>query len=202
MASSLSLIGGWITFQVTFTEFFIAATVFYSVAYKQGWKSSVLGALLGAAAIVVLALVVGSSLNKIPFHVLDWISALLLVGFGCYLTYEFIDGLKKKEAAPRKTGDLVDLDRALNRAGIVVAAWAVMTEGLEILVVWLAVALKQGYPTATVGVGIGLAAVLLIALLLGKTGVFRKVPPVLLDGLAALFVTVYGIYFVVEALRA
>ncbi|MDE1171775.1 MAG: hypothetical protein PW734_11305 [Verrucomicrobium sp.] len=192
--------GSWITFQVTFTEFFIAATVFASVAQQQGWRSAALGACLGAGGIVLLGAVLGASLSRIPFHALDWVSALLLLGFGAYLAWEFLTGLRKPGSdAPQTEADC--LRRRLHPSGVGVAAWAVFAEGVEVLVVWLAVALKQGYVTATMGVGGGLGCVLLLALFLGRTGVFRKVPAVVLDGLAALCVTAYGIYFLTEAIR-
>jgi len=52
-----------------------------------------------------------------------------------------------------------------------------------------------GAATATLGVGVGLAVVGLLGLLLRHTGLFRRVPPDVLNGVAALTVTTYGIYF-------
>jgi putative Mn2+ efflux pump MntP len=85
-------------------------------------------------------------------HWLDWVSALLLLGFGLYLTFEFFTGLKEThgdDAEPTGTGWAL----SLNAAGISVAAWALAAEGLEILVVWLGVSLREGADTATFGSG-------------------------------------------------
>jgi len=76
-----------------------------------------------------------------------------------------------------------------------------IAEALEILVVWLAISLKQGMLTATAGVGIGVLIILATALFLGRTGIFRMVPAVVLDAFVAFLVTGYGVYFLREALN-
>lgn len=190
----LSWLGALITFQVTFTELFIAATVIAAAAYRFGWRSVAVGSVLGAVGIAVLAAVLQVAAYSVALHWLDWISALLLLGFGAYLSYEFVTGLREPPGEdPMPTGSCWALP--LNAGGISVAAWALAAEGLEILVVWLGVALREGAATATFGVGIGLAVIGLLGLLLRRTGVFRRVPPYVLDGIAAMTVTAYGIYF-------
>ena len=202
MAFSVS--GSWVTFQVTFTELFIAATLFSSVAYKRGWRSAAAGSVLGACAVIVAAYVAGLSARRIPFHYLDWISAVLLLGFGGYLVYEFITGLKAARDGIRSAGVRHEnsLARALNWPGVSVAAWAMMAEGLEIAVVWLAIAVKQGMATATAGVGLGVGVIALLAVALGRSGVFKKIPGVVLDGLAAVMINGYAVYFMFEAIYA
>lgn len=198
---NFSFSGAWVTFQVTFTELFIAATLFTSVAYKRGWRSAVIGTALGASAIVVIAYIAGLSVQRIPFRYLDWISALLLLGFGGYLIYEFVTGLKARKGASATAEISNDLTRPMNWPGVSVAAWAVMAEGLEIAVVWLAISVKQGMTTATTGVGIGILVIAGLALILGRSGIFRKIPPVVLDGLAAVMINAYAAYFIWEAVR-
>lgn len=61
--------------------------------------------------------------------------------------------------------------------------------------VWPGLSLRDGAATISLGVGIGLVMITLLALLLRKTGLFRRVPPDLLDGIAAVMVTAYGLYF-------
>lgn len=190
----MNWLGTLITFQVTFTELFIAATVIAAASYRFGWRSVALGSALGAAGVAVLAAVLQVAAYSIALHWLDWISALLLLGFGLYLAYEFATGLKEahgEDTIPTGTGWALPL----NAAGIGVAAWALAAEGLEILVVWLGVSLREGAATATLGVGIGLAVIAGLALLLRNTGLFRQVPPYVLDGIAAVMVTAYGVYF-------
>ena len=49
---------------------------------------------------------------------------------------------------------------------------------------------------------IGLVVIGLLGVGLGKAGVFRRIPPYVLDGIAAVMVTGYGVYFLVLALGA
>ena len=50
------------------------------------------------------------------------------------------------------------------------------------------------------GVALGVAIIGALAATLGRTGVFRSVPPFLLDGAAAFMVVAYGSYFLASAL--
>ncbi|MGY2049151.1 hypothetical protein [Methylobacterium sp. JK268] len=191
---SLSWFGAVVTFQVTFTELFIAATVIAAAAYRFGWRSVALGSVLGAAGVAALAAVLQVAAYRIALHWLDWISALLLLGFGLYLSYEFVTGLRERpgvDGVPHGFG----WDLPVNAGGVGVAAWALAAEGLEILVVWLGVSLREGPATATAGVAAGLIVIVLLGLLLRNAGIFRRVPPYVLDGIAAVMVTGYGVYF-------
>lgn len=116
---SPSWVGTLITFQVTFTELFIAATVVAAAAYKFGWRSVALGSALGATGVAILAAVLQVAAYGIALHWLDWISALLLLGFEAYLVYEFISGFREtNDIAPAGTGWALPL----NAGGIGVAA--------------------------------------------------------------------------------
>lgn len=192
---TISWLGAVITFQVTFTELFIAATVMMAGAYRFGWRSILAGSLIGALAVSALAVILRKAAYLFALNVLDWISATLLLGFGLYLLYEFIDGLSKRDAGKDLGTAEAHWARPVNAAGVGLGAWALVTEGLEILVVWLGVSLREGPETATFGVGIGLVLVAGLAFALGETGIFRKVPPYVLDGVAAFMVLAYGAYF-------
>jgi uncharacterized membrane protein len=206
--TELSLAGAIVTFQVTFTELFIASTVVLSVAHKHGWQSAALGSAGGALAVAVVSFVLAKLGLLLPLSALDWISALLLLGFGVFLLYEFWSAhqvaeeiVEAVEAYEAKSSPLAGNAFVLNWAGVVVAFWGLFAEGLEIMVVWLGIALKQGMATATAGLLIGLAVIGLTALLLGKAGIFRKLPAKYLDLIAGLMVSLYGVYFITEALR-
>ncbi|WP_289014324.1 hypothetical protein [uncultured Methylobacterium sp.] len=190
----VSWLGALITFQVTFTELFIAASVIAAASYRFGWRSVALGSVLGVLAVAVLAGVLQAAAYAVALRWLDWLSALLLLGFGLYLGYEFVGGLGG--GTTDATGQArLGWSLPVNAAGVGVAAWALVAEGLEILVVWLGVSLRQGPATATLGVGLGLAAIGLIGGAMRGTGAFRRVPSYVLDGMAALMVTAYGLYF-------
>lgn len=211
----LSWVGSLITFQVTFTELFIASTVVASVSFKSGWKSAAIGTVLGMAAIAIVAFTLGTLAAKIPMHILDWVSSILLLSFGIFLYYEFWSAHKKGEGAAVidrgiavgegvSVGSAMALEKPLaktiNWAGVSVAAWGMFAEGVEIMIVWLAISLKQGMATATMGVLIGFVVIALVALILGKAGIFEKIPAKYLDGIAGTMVTIYGIYFLYEAI--
>lgn len=165
-----------------------------AAAYRFGWRSVALGSVLGAAGVAALAAVLQVAAYRIALHWLDWISALLLLGFGLYLAYEFVTGLKERHGPDiRPLGAGWDLP--VNAGGVGVAAWALAAEGLEILVVWLGVSLRAGAATATAGVGAGLVVIALLGLLLRNAAIFRRVPPYVLDGIAAVMVAGYGAYF-------
>jgi len=197
----VSWLGAVITFQVTFTELFIAATVLITGAYRFGWRSLLLGGTLGIGTVAVLAWALQAAAYRFALHMLDGLAAALLLVFGLYLLWEFFKGLREWASGgplpPRSAGNW---DRPLNLAGVNVGAWALITEGLEVLVVWLGVALREGAATATLGVALGLAIISLLAAALGRTGVFRSVPPFVLDGATAFMVIAYGSYFLTLAL--
>jgi uncharacterized membrane protein len=210
--SEISLAGAIVTFQVTFTELFIASTVISSVAYKHGWRSAALGSLGGASAVAVVSFSLAQLGLMLPMTALDWISALLLLGFGLFLLYEFWtahqvaeEAVEMLEAYEDRSSQLavnaMSANNLLIWSGIIVAFWGMFAEGMEIMVVWLGIALKQGVATATVGVLIGLAVIGVTALLLGKAGFFRKLPAKYLDLIAGVMVSLYGVYFITEALQ-
>ena len=210
-----SLIGALVTLQVTFTELFIASTMIASVGYKNGWRSAVLGSVIGAVAVAILCFILGTAGSKIPMHILDWISTVLLLGFGLWLFYEFWSAHKKGEGAASidrgveirglGAGESAaavlqkNIAKPINWAGVSVAGWGMFAEGLEITVVWLAIALKQGMATATLGVVIGLGIIGIVTLLLGKAGIFEKIPTKYLDLIASIMLVIYGIYFLYSA---
>lgn len=199
--TDFSWLGAVITFQVTFTELFIAATVLIAGAYRFGWRSLLVGSVLGAAAVAVLAWALQAAAYRFALHLLDGIAAALLLTFGINLLWEFLEGLGDWDGgvpAPRPTPS--GWGRPHNLAGLGVGFWALVTEGLEILVVWLGVALREGAATATLGVALGVAITGALAATLGRTGVFRSVPPFLLDGAAPFMVVAYGSYFLASAL--
>jgi uncharacterized membrane protein len=145
-----------------------------------------------------------------PMHILDWISGFLLFGFGAFLLYEFWKAHKEGEEPVAienrsredtgKTSIVEEDKKTMVWAGIGVAAWGMFVEGLEITIVWLGVSLKQGMAAATLGVLIGLGIIGLTALLLGKAGIFQKIPTKYLDLIAGIMVTIYGVYFLYEAI--
>ena len=196
---TVSWLGAFLTFQVTFTELFIAATVILTVGYKHGWKSAAIGSLIGAAAIVLASAALAALGGQLPTRVLDWVSSLLLLGFGLFLLYGFWRSGPASAAEADLPTEGVRAGRPLSLAGIGVAAWGMFAEGLEIMVVWLAIALKQGAATATAGVVLGLVVIALVAALLGRLDIFRRIPSRYLDLIAGVMVTIYGIYFLVQA---
>lgn len=187
--------GLWITFQAGFTESFIASSVVVSVALSRGKKNAVIGTVIGLLAACVLAFILQAFLLKIQGSILYWVSSILLLGFGLFLIREFIKAQREGEGLLefKKDGN----SNSFSWSAITVAAWGVFNEGLEILVVWLAITLHNGTGTATVGAAIGIALVLLLAVLFRK--VFRLIPPKYLDLVTGIALICYGLVFAIEA---
>lgn len=187
--------GLWITFQAGFTESFIASSVVVSVALSRGRKNAIIGTILGLLVSCILAFILQVFLLKIPEHVLNWISSVLLLGFGVFLIREFAKANREGDGLLefKKEGDSI----ALSWSAITVAAWGVFNEGLEIIVVWLAITLHSGVVTASTGAGIGILVVLLLAIAFRR--VFRLIPHKYLDFIAGIALICYGIVFTLEA---
>lgn len=187
--------GLWITFQAGFTESFIASSVVVSVALSRGRKNAVIGTVLGLLGSCILAFILQAFLLRIPGHILNWISSLLLLGFGVFLIREFIKANREGEGLLefKKEGNTTSRDWG----AITVAAWGVFNEGLEILVVWLAISLHNGVGTASLGAGVGILVVLLLAVAFRR--VFRLIPPKYLDLIAGVALICYGMVFAIEA---
>lgn len=192
---NLDWAGLWITFQAGFTESFIASSVVVSVALSRGRKNAVIGTIIGLLASSILAFILQTFLLKIPGSILNWVSSILLFGFGLFLIREFVKDHRAGEGVLefKKEGD----STTLSWGAITVAAWGVFNEGLEIIVVWLAITLHNGAETATVGAGLGIILVLLLAVIFRR--VFRIIPPKYLDLIAGIALICYGIVFAIEA---
>lgn len=188
--------GLWITFQAGFTESFIASSVVVSVALTRGRKNAVLGTIIGLVAAGLLGFILQVFLLKVPAHILHWVSSLLLLAFGVYLLREFISAQRSGESRMefhhrRESSDW-------SASAVTVAAWGVFNEGLEILVVWLAITLHDGPLVATLGASAGIVLILLLALAFRR--VFSLIPPKYLDLIAGIALLVYGTIFLIQAL--
>lgn len=125
---SLNLAGVIVTFQVTFTELFIAASVLACVTLRYGKSAAVVSSILGGAAIALVAAALYVLGATLPIRAIDWISSLLLLGFGTFLLYEFwAAGAPQASEQRRET-----LGRWTCMA---VAAWGMFAEGAEVMVV-------------------------------------------------------------------
>lgn len=189
--------GLWITFQAGFTESFIASSVVVSVALSRGRKNAVAGTILGLVAAGLLAFILQAFLLKIPVGVLHWVSSVLLLGFGLYLLREFVKATRAGDGLLEFRRE--EASHAWSASAITVAGWGVFNEGLEILVVWLAIALRDGTGTATLGVALGIGVILSLAVI-GRR-VFRLIPPRYLDLIAGIALIAYGVFFGSQAIR-
>jgi uncharacterized membrane protein len=187
----------WITFQAGFTETFIASSVVVSVALSRGKRNAVIGTVIGFIATAISAFILQAFLLQIPGIILNWVSSLLLLLFGIYLIREFVKVQHEGEGLSELKKN-AEIGEKTDWGAITVAAWGVFNEGLEILVVWLAITLKSGPSVATAGAGIGIVVVLLLAVLSRK--VFRLIPPKYLDLVAGIALIIYGIVFAIQAI--
>jgi uncharacterized membrane protein len=188
--------GLWITFQAGFTESFIASSLVVSVAVTRGRQNAILGTVIGLVAAGILAFLLQLFLLRIPTAVLHWVSSGLLLAFGVYLVREFNHAQRAGEGRLDFHHDAQS--RHWHAGAILIAAWGVFNEGLEILVVWLAITLHDGARTATLGAIAGIGLILLLAVLFRR--VFRWIPPKYLDLIAGIALLGYGLWFAIQAL--
>ncbi len=128
--------------------------------------------------------------------VLHWVSSGLLLAFGVYLVREFNHAQRAGEGCLDFHHDAQS--RHWHAGAILIAAWGVFNEGLEILVVWLAITLHDGARTATLGAITGIGLILLLAVLFRR--VFRWIPPKYLDLIAGIALLGYGLAFSIQAI--
>lgn len=185
-------------FRITFADLFIAASIVAVVAYRFGWRSALLG-MLGGTSLALLAMALLGS-GAAP-RSQEWLSATLLLGFGLYLLYQFIAGLSlRDDGATLPAGDDVGWYRAPNLAGLAMAGWAAMAQSFEIAALWLNAAGHTGAATAAMGLGLGAMMLAALACACGNSGLFRRIPAYILDGVASVIITAYGACFLTAAM--
>ena len=205
-------------FLASLVEFVEALTIVLAVGTVRGWRSSLLGAALGAALLIALVLPLGPSLGLIPITWLQlsvgillllfgirWLRKAILRGAGIIALHDEAQAYEKETAELRRAG-AVRLDAVEPRAagGIDLIATAasfkaVVLEGLEVVFIVIAVgAAGRMLVPAGIGAGAALAVVLLLGVILHRP--LTKVPENALKLVVGVMVSAFGLFWIGEGL--
>jgi hypothetical protein len=170
-----------------------ASVLIASLLVLQAW-STMVGVGVGAiAAVLAGAHWKSDSLPTAQMWLYGTSSFLLLV-LGVLLDSDFLNELSpagpKGIENPEQRPEL-----PLQIQGLVVVAWIIFVEGVEIIATWAAANAQYGASAASVGVLVSFSLVGALAGALFATGIFRDLRRDLLQGLAAVTITSSGAYF-------
>src|SRR5437868_13639387 len=138
------------SFLASLVEFVEALTIILAVGTVRGWRPALIGTFAGAALLVVLVLLFGPTLQKIPLTTLQLVVGILLLLFGirwlrkAILRSARIIGFHDEEAIfARETAELRQETQAKparwDWAAVATTFKAVVLEGLEVVFIVIAV---------------------------------------------------------------
>jgi uncharacterized membrane protein len=197
-------------FLASLVEAVEALTIVLAVATIRGWRPAGLGAVAGLALLVLIVVVLGPLLDRVPLHLLQFAIGVLLLLFGMRWLRKAI--LRAAGAIPvrdeamafaKETAELREQARRYEArldwlAGLT-SFKAVLLEGLEVVFIVIAVGAGRGL-TVPASVG-ALAACLLVA----AVGVvvhrpLARVPENTLKFAVGVMLSAFGVFWTGEAL--
>jgi len=200
------------SFLASLVEFVEALTIVLAVAVTRGWRSAILGAFTGAAALIVLVLIFGPSLRLMDVSKLQLSIGVLLLLFGmrwlrkAILRAAGILGLHDEEkifagesevlrAAARGSSRL-----AVDTLGFITSCKAVMIEGVEVVFIVIAVGATANMllPASLGALAAGLLVVL-IGLILHKP--VARLPENELKFFVGVLLSAFGVFWIGEGFR-
>jgi len=196
-------------FTGTAVEFFETAVIAYAIA-RAGFPREAIAALVaGHALVFALAVLLVPLQDVFPIFWLRLVAAALLTGMGLQWSVKSLARLRAHQRPgwvedPLGTVQITPASPGEHRFSpfvFLVMAKSSIVEACEILLVVFPVAAATGaWPQVLLGVAAGIAAVMLVALLLH--GQLRKVPEVKLKLAIGLLLTGLGISWFIELYRA
>lgn len=194
-----SVIGAWVTFQVTFTELNGTTKAVEETARSYGWQSVVVGAIFAICDAAVLAAISFVWMIKRfdPYAVHLFTSFLLFAAGGSLLRQARRTFLDQKWQRGAVLFNVAATSLPLNKAGVAFGFWMIFERFACVLPVWLGVSLWHGWKTGTLGVITALGLSLLSTLSGKRIDLFRLDVPNLY-WISASVVLAYGLYFLEE----
>jgi uncharacterized membrane protein len=198
-------------FLASMVEFVEALTVVLAVGAVRGWKNALTGAALGLATLVVLTVVLGPALTRIPLDVVRIVVGGLLLLFGLRWLRKAILRAAGRIPLHDETAAYAKETAHLSRLGAVAAGFdsiavatafkIVMLEGIE--VVFIVIAIGAGgtllLPAATGAVA---ALALVIALGFALHRPLAMVPENTLKFAVGTLLTAFGTFWIGEGVGA
>ena len=185
-----------------------ALTIVLAVGVTRGWRSTLIGAGLAGAALVVIILALGPALTIIPIEVLRLVVGALLLVFGlqwlrkAILRASGFKSLHDEEAAFRQEQAEARAAGTVTKAGMdwysfTVAFKGVFLEGLEVAFIVVAFGgTRGGMSLAAVGAAVALILVVIAGLLLHRP--LSRVPENMLKFSVGVMLTTFGVFWGAE----
>lgn len=211
MSWPLILSSGLASFLASLVEFVEALTIVLAVGTTRGWKPALLGTALGALLLVLLVVVFGSTLQKLPIYELQLVIGILLLLFGLRWLRKAI--LRAASVIPLHDEEKIFLEQSAflrrtglhqnvylkNPVGLITAFKAIVLEGLEVVFIVLATGSATGrLLPAAVGATLAGLVVLVLGLVIHQP--LSKIPENQLKFGVGVLLTAFGIFWFGEGL--
>jgi uncharacterized membrane protein len=194
-------------FLASLVEFVEALTIVLAVGTTRGWRSALTGAAAGALVLVVLTLLLGPQLQRVPLTLLQLVVGILLVLFGmgwlrkAILRAAGVIELHDEAAIfALETNLLAYGTRAararIDRLAVVTSFKAVVLEGLEVIFIVIA----AGADLAAAALGAALAGILVVAAGAVVRRPLARVPENTLKFVVGALLSAFGVFWIGEGL--
>ena len=196
-------------FLASLVEFVEALTVVLAVGTVRGWRHALAGTALGLLVLVLLILILGPALTRIPLHLVQVVVGTLLLLFGlrwlrkAILRSAGIIALHDEAEAFAKETEILrrqaPLGSGWDREAVATAFQIVLIEGLEVVFIVVALGTASGLllPAAA---GAGAALLLVLALGAAIHRPLAQIPENLLKFAVGLLAAAFGTFWVGEGL--
>ena len=197
------------SFLASLVEGVEALTVILAVGSVRGWRSALAGAASGIAVLLVLILLLGRALTRVPLGTVQLFVGVLLVLFGlrwlrkAILRSAGLIALHDEEAAFQKNASAMrgaGLSAVRDKVAFGAAFNITMLEGTE--VVFIVIAIGAGGTGMLLPAGLGAAAALLLVAILGFVlhRPLTRVPENTLKFVVGTLLSAFGTFWVGEGL--
>jgi uncharacterized membrane protein len=196
-------------FLASLVEFIEALTVVLAVGVVRGWRPALLGTGLGLAVLVLLVIVLGPALARIPLDIVQLAVGTLLLLFGLRWLRKAILRAAGIIALHDETAAFAAETTLLRRAGAGGGDWdwvaigaafkIVMLEGIEVVFIVIAIGAAGGL---LVPAGVGAVAALFVVVLLGVVlhRPLARIPENALKFAVGVLLCAFGVFWVGEGI--
>jgi uncharacterized membrane protein len=200
-------------FLASLVEFVEALTIVLAVGTIRGWRAALTGVLLGTALLVLLVVLFGPALQRVPLTTLQLVVGTLLLLFGmrwlrkAVLRSAGVIGMHDEAAIyARETAALASHEAAtaavparLDVVAVATAFKAVTLEGLE--VIFIVIATGAGGMLIPASVGAAAAGVIVVLVGLALRRPLARVPENTLKYAVGVLLSAFGVFWIGEGLR-
>lgn len=196
-------------FLASSVEMVEALTIVLAVGHTRGWRTSLYGVASAFATLVVLVVLVGPALVRVPIATLHLVIGFILLIFGMQWLRKAIlrsSNLKAKHDEDEiYRATVVELESSdsrgrLDRVGFVVAYKGVFLEGLEVVIIVITLGTSAHRVDLAAGAA-GVAVLLVAALGVIVAKQLNRVPENALKMSVGIMLTSYGTYWAGEGLH-